>query len=316
VTPLDPIPSSLEEALNRLAPSHRIQSAHAKLCALQSKCPQCLSRGMALENDGVFIKATLCRCVMGCQVCAGTCLKPVTADKAGGFHQIQYAPCSSPSATMLVGLMNDAKIPGRYLEASLKEFSNFSGSGKTVIAQMARWIDNFKPGKSSGLVLSGSVGVGKTYLLAAIAKELVFKGYSVRFADFFQLLNELRDAYSSESAKDSSLRPLNDYDVLLIDELGKGRNSEWELSVADTLISERYNGNKCLIASTNYSLKDQQSSEGMGKDFWGQSPTSQQNQMNTDAFESLQRRLGPRIYSRLKEMAVFLELTGNDFRRS
>jgi DNA replication protein DnaC len=227
----------------------------------------------------------------------------------------KVSSCKSPSPVRAVGAINDAKIPGRYLDADLKNFSNFSGTGRQVSAQLSRWIENFVPGKSSGILLTGSVGVGKTFILSAIAKKLALNGVSVRFADFFQLLNELRESYSGDGKNATTLKPLHEYDVLIIDELGKGRNSEWEVSIADSLISERYNGNKSIVASTNYSLR-----EGAGDvaqkqiDIWS-TGSSSANQMNTDQFESLVKRLGPRIYSRLKEMTVFLELSGDDFRR-
>jgi len=302
----------LEDAWGRL---RKDQSSELPLavCGLSQECKRCATHpGVLLESDGVYIVAALCECIKGCRVCFGTCNKPSTGG-AGGVEA-----CAKPSPLKIAGAINEAKIPARYLEADLKKFSNFSGSGKQVVQQICRWIDNFVPGKSSGLLLTGTVGVGKTYILSAIAKRLALKGFSVRFADFFQLLNEMRESYSNAGDRKelASLRPLHEYDVLIMDELGKGRNSEWEVSVADALISDRYNGNKCVIASTNYSLRDQPAESAQRQiDFWSSTAQSSANQMNTDTFETLQKRLGPRIYSRLKEMTVFLELSGDDYRR-
>lgn len=302
------LPTSLEVALNRLTKGLKPGISQGFVCAMTSaQCLKCKGhKGVSLESDGVYIHAKLCDCVKNCSICVGACASP----KNGRF-----VPCSEPEPKRIVGLMNEAKIPARYLEAELGRFSNFSGTGKQVVAQIQRWIDNFTPGKSSGLLLSGSVGVGKTYILSALAKHLVLRGFSVRFTDFFQLLNELREAYSVEKGDPVLLKPLHDVDVLIIDELGKGRNTEWEISIADNLISDRYNGNKCIIASTNYSLKDSPADQAQRQlDIWNGGNASG-NQMNTDAFETLVRRLGPRIFSRLKEMTVFQELTGDDFRR-
>lgn len=304
------LPDSLEQALTRLTKGIPVIKQR-RVCGLTESCKICEShRGVMLESDGVYIHAVLCKCVTACQVCFGTCSKPSPEEKG------LVSDCVTPSPLKMVGTINEAKIPARYLDADLKKFSNFSGSGKQVIAQISRWIEKFTPGKSSGLLLTGTVGVGKTYILSAIAKQLALSGVSVRFADFFQLVNELRESYSTDKKEGSTLKPLHEYDVLIIDELGKGRNSEWEISIADTLISDRYNGNKCIIASTNYSLKDQTADVAQRQiDIWS-TAQSNSNQMNTDTFETLVRRLGPRIYSRLKEMTVFLELSGDDFRRS
>lgn len=301
------IPPSLETALSRLTKGAGSPAGTGFVCAIQQRCSKCQShRGVLLESDGVYIRATVCDCVKNCSICVGACAQP----KSGRF-----VPCIDPEPRRIVGLMNEARIPARYLESELDKFANFTGSGKQVIAQIQRWLENFKPGKSSGILLTGSVGVGKTYVLSAIAKQLILRGFSVRFTDFFQLLNELREAYSVEKGDPVLLKPLHDVDVLIIDELGKGRNTEWEISIADNLISDRYNGNKCIIASTNYSLKDSPAEQAQKQlDIWN-GGNSSGNQMNTDAFETLVRRLGPRIFSRLKEMTIFQELTGDDFRR-
>lgn len=305
--PVDSLPKNLESALLRLTKGVVPEPQRGLVCRLKSQCPKCQHhRGITLENDGVFVRASLCTCVKDCPLCFGTC---------GISQDGRVSDCVKPSPLRIIGLVNEAKIPGRYLDADLGQFSNFSGSGKQVIAQIQRWIDNFVPGKSSGLLLTGSVGVGKTYVLCAIAKKLALRGVSVRFADFFQLLNELRDSYSAETRDTVTLKPLNEFDVLIIDELGKGRNSEWEVSIADSLISDRYNGNKSVIASTNYALKESANDLAKQQMELYSSSTAPANQMNTDTFETLVRRLGPRIYSRLKEMTVFLELTGDDCRR-
>ena len=299
----------LEEALSRLTKGRTSGDSPSKgfACALKQPCKECTDhRGVRLDSDGVHIRAKICSCVKQCPICVGACATPIEG---------RFKPCVSPEPSRIIGLINEARIPARYLEADLRNFSNFSGSGKQVVPKLQRWADNFVPGKSSGILLSGSVGVGKTYILSALAKSLALAGFSVRFTDFFQLLGELKEAYSSNHADPVQLKPLHDVDVLVIDELGKGRNTEWELSIADSLISDRYNGNKCIIASTNYSLKETPDTVAQRQLDIYSGTGSASNQMNTDAFESLVRRLGPRVFSRLKEMTVFQELTGDDFRR-
>jgi DNA replication protein DnaC len=221
-------------------------------------------------------------------------------------------PCTSPSPKKIVGIINEARIPSRYLEAELGKFEGFNPADRTQKTTIANWIKGLKPGKSSGLLLSGPVGIGKSWLLAAMAKHLAFQGFSVRYADFFQLVHELREAYASEQSDKSSLKPLQNVDVLIVDELGKGRNTEWELSVADSLISDRYNGNKCIIAATNYPLRSS-AQEQRQIDYLRSEPMT--NQMNTTAFEPLAQRVGSRMFSRLSENCICMELIGSDRRR-
>jgi DNA replication protein DnaC len=230
------------------------------------------------------------------------------APKAGAVSD-----CSRPSPRKIIGIINEAKIPARYLDADITKFDGFGGNDRSQKTTMMNWIKSLVPGKSSGLLLSGPVGLGKSWLLAAMAKHLAFQGISVRYADFFQLVHELRDAYANDQADKSSLKPFQAVDVLIIDELGKGRNTEWELSVADSLISERYNGNKCVIAATNYPLKAGDTASRQ-IDYLRAENTAT-NQMNSNTFEPLSQRIGARMFSRLYENCLCLEVNGPDRRR-
>ena len=153
----------------------------------------------------------------------------------------------------------------------------------------------FNPKEPPGIILGGPVGVGKTYLLAAIAKNFAARGMTVRFVDFFQLLNEIKGAYADSKSDANILKPLINVDVLFIDELGKGRSSDWEMSIIDQLVMGRYNQNKIIVASTNYGLKPAKHIPLSQKDLSQESFGS----FNLDRFESLETRIGERIYSRL-----------------
>ena len=137
------------------------------------------------------------------------------------------------------------------------------------------------------------------------------RGFSVKFVDFFQLLAELKAGYANDQADASIIQPLIDVDVLFIDELGKGKSSDWEISILDQLVMGRYNQNKIVVASTNYGLRSGKSgtiggryeSESSGKGF------------SLDELESLEYRVESRIYSRLMETSIIWEMTGDDYRK-
>ena len=94
------------------------------------------------------------------------------------------------------------------------------------------------------------------------------------------------------------MHPLVTLPVLVIDELGKGRGSEWELGVLDELISKRYNAHRTTLFTTNYGLESSAKSTEASK-----------------GFESLQERVGSRIYSRLIEMCKPIRISGRDYRK-
>jgi DNA replication protein DnaC len=316
----DHIEESIRDRLSRLA--GRVGGVERpRVCALTGSCPKCTQfKGVQLFGDKSTITASLCDCIRGCFVCSGSGMRPSTAQTPSGKVTPSLKsdlistvePCMSPSPKKIAGIINEARIPSRYLEAELSKFEGFNPADRTQKTTITNWLRGLKPGKSSGLLLSGPVGIGKSWLLAAMAKHLAFQGFSVRYADFFQLVHELREAYASDQSDKSSLKPLQNVDVLIIDELGKGRNTEWELSVADSLISDRYNGNKCIIAATNYPLRSN-TQEQRQIDYLRSEPAT--NQMNTTAFEPLAQRIGTRMFSRLSENCICMELIGSDRRR-
>jgi DNA replication protein DnaC len=210
-------------------------------------------------------------------------------------------------------MLNAAQIPTRYVNADLSLFNNFSGNGQKFLAQLRRWQERFTPVGSKGVVITGPVGVGKTYVLAALAKAFAERGFSVRFTDFFQLLGELRSGFSEGKADASQLAPLIGVDVLLIDELGKGRGKDFDKTVLDQLVDGRYKRNKTIIASTNYQLTSRAAAHSYNIDL--DRDAQVHSEFSPDSFGSLESRVGVRIFSRLREMGHFMELTGDDMRR-
>ena len=95
-------------------------------------------------------------------------------------------------------------------------------------------------------MLHGPVGRGKTHLMVGLLRELVFRhGVEVRFIEFSRLLSILREGYSSGRSDAGVLSELAAVPVLAIDELGKGRLTDWELAIIDEVISRRYNAMGC-----------------------------------------------------------------------
>jgi len=106
-------------------------------------------------------------------------------------------------------------------------------------------------------------------------------------------------------------------EVLGIDELGKGRASEWEISVLDALVNRRYNAGVSTFFTTNYPLT--RTSEGDAE-----KPGTVRNPFNPEQVEELKRRValpilaervGARIYSRLAEMCRIRSIEAEDYRQ-
>ena len=272
-------------------------------CALNYQRACCDGKGYVFGVHAGYMRAESCECVKKCEACSGTNI--ILADGMGKI-------CFDPNPRLIVQRMNGAAIPARFASSDFDNFTNFTGNIRSQVKFVREWLADFSAIGSRGLLLSGSVGLGKTHLLVSIAKELIVRKMGVKFVDFFQLLSNLKGGFARMQSETSVLQPLIDVDVLIIDEMGKGRNSEWERCVLDQLVMGRYNCNKSIIASTNYLLhppthKDRskvnrslESHDTAGDDF---------------RVRELEHLIGSRTYSRLAQMTEFIELEGDDFRR-
>ena len=273
----------------------------ASMCQLSMMLDCCEGRGYNLQVDGPRTRAKLCSCVVNCGTCKG---------QARYLQSGVSLPCKDPSPMRVAASINQASIPSRYGYSRLDKFSNFTGNGKSVAHKLDLWSRQYGSTKR-GLILEGPVGAGKTYLLTALVMSLAQRQVSVKFADFFELLTSLKSGYSNNKADDALIKPLIDVDVLVIDELGKGRNSDWELSVLDQLVMGRYNQNKIILASTNYSLKSKKMQPIHSSNLDHGNETGFRETFD----QTLEERVGQRIFSRLIETCDLITLTGEDYRR-
>lgn len=128
-------------------------------------------------------------------------------------------------------------------------------NGKNPIMWMARdYVDKWSDALSDnmGLVLWGDVGTGKTFFAACIANALVEQNVSVKMTNFSTILNDL----FAESDKNKYLDRLNDHGLLIIDDLGIERGTEYALEQVYNVIDTRYKSGKPLIITTNLTLDE------------------------------------------------------------
>ena len=128
-------------------------------------------------------------------------------------------------------------------------------NGKNPVMKVARdyvskWSDFAS--KNAGLVLWGDVGTGKTFFAACIANALVEQNVSVKMTNFSTILNDL----FAESDKNKYLDRLNKHSLLIIDDLGIERGTEYALEQVYNVIDTRYKSGKPLIVTTNLTLDE------------------------------------------------------------
>nr|UVX83596.1 MAG: DnaA protein [Bacteriophage sp.] len=149
-----------------------------------------------------------------------------------------------------------------------------------------RYVANFDAMRSqgTGLLLCGSVGTGKSFLAAAIANELINQGTPCLMTNFSRIISRVSEKFGGDQ---KYLDDLNRFDLLIIDDLGSERDTEFTWEKVMNVVDARYRAGLPLIITTNLTLKDLAD------------PSDIRRQ---------------RVFSRLKEMCVFLEVNGADRR--
>ena len=152
-----------------------------------------------------------------------------------------------------------AGIPPLYARASLDNFvipadhPTARHSMANVLMQVKNFVREFPATDRTGLLLIGDPGTGKTHLAVAALRALIARGFDGLFFDYQSLLDKIRSGYdaASGSSDKEAFRSALDAEILLLDDLGAHRVTEWVEDTVTSIITHRCNNRKPLIATTN-----------------------------------------------------------------
>jgi DNA replication protein DnaC len=223
-----------------------------------------------------------------CALCEGTGWRPV---EENGVRRVGRCGCWRDGVSRQ--RVDEARIPKRYLHCTLENFVAYNPSLARAVDLARRIVETF-PQARKGLFLEGQPGVGKTHLAVAALKEVVQRaGARGLFYDTRDLLRVIRSTYdpSIRTTEIEILRPVMDAELLVLDDLGAEKTSEWVDETMNLIVNTRYNERRLTIFTSNYpDIPD-----------------------DTDS-NALVFRIGHRMRSRLHEMCDFEVMDGADYR--
>ncbi len=229
-------------------------------------------------------------------------------------------PCDCTGGDRTTRAITRARVPKRYEHCDFENFdidlwegrpnsqswNKSLSQAKLIVEGFAR---NYPAASQTGLLLMGPSGVGKTHLAVAALKQLMVRGHQVRFYDYRELLKEIQNSYNPDdpSSESSVLGPVLDAEILLLDDIGAGKPSEWVMETVGHILNKRYNEKRVTLLTTNY-LDGPENQTALLQMPSGQSIAPMREPTLTD-------RLGKRVRSRLYEMCRTVEIVSPDYRQ-
>jgi len=254
-----------------------------------------------------------------CPLCEGTGWKTVRTGsdaRSGVTSERRVTRCDCQLRARAQTLLEAARVPRRYEPCELTSYTtDFPGANRSLASAhllATKFVQEYDPRDGTGLLITGGIGTGKTHLAVGIIKELILnRGISCLFYDYRELLKEIQNSYNVtvKTTELDVLRPVFETDVLLLDELGAVKPTEWVWDTVSLILNNRYNDNRATIITTNLP------NLAPGKYRNNLNPSSHEAAEQSNQDKTLGDRIGEPMRSRLHQMCRIIEMRGDDFRK-
>ena len=246
-----------------------------------------------------------------CTLCGGSGF--TVLETADGRRSVRDCACRLERRRKRIE--GQAGIPPRYAEATLESFCT-DGEYEPFLfrAQSAcrKFVASYPlQTNGTGLLLTGKPGIGKTHLAIGVLKGLLERGATGVFCHYHELIKQVQNSYNRnvQATELDILRPIFEAEILVLDEVGASRPTDWVFDTVSHILNTRYNERRITILTTNYANAAPVLSSGRVLTAFAEARGSLRD-------ETLGDRIGERMRSRLQEMCVVVEMRGADYRQS
>jgi DNA replication protein DnaC len=161
--------------------------------------------------------------------------------------------------------LRNAGIPERYIDRRLDTFEAIPGTEQALAAAHGIVRDALDDQRvSRGMVLVGKAGSGKTHLAVGILRAIAeakrdtdetFSLFRSKFVVVPEFLDTLRERISDPMVRDP-LPALMEAPLVVLDDLGREKPTEWVTDRLYVLVNRRYNAKLPTVVTTNYALSE------------------------------------------------------------
>jgi DNA replication protein DnaC len=269
-----------------------------------AQCSRCHGLRYLFAPEGDRSLAVACECLRSCPECKGA--GTVLIQREGALFT---GPCVCQELRRRIQLYNRAAIPRHFCAKGLETFRTYERGHENALRAVQGFLQEY-PRSRKGLCLYGPPGTGKTHLLCAALQSLTLeRGIPARYVEISFLYSEIREAFGRNVSALTALAPLVEVEVLAIDEIGKGKASDFEKETLEELVARRYNADRTTLCATNFNADPKPRPEAQGS---YASPGTLARDAASD--QHLRDRIGERAFSRLVEMVHLCQVVARDRR--
>ena len=197
------------------------------------------------------------------------------------FYEAWQEDANALKAKQAERLKAESNLGKRFQSRTFETFEQ--EKNPVAFHKCVEYVEQYEDSERNCLIIIGDYGTGKTHLASSIANALMGNGIPVLFDTFDGHLSKLKAEFNGNG--NAYLGKMQNVDMLILDDVGKEKQTEWSRSIMFSVINYRYEHMLPYVMTTNLNSKD------------------------------LEEYLGGAVWSRLCETCRGVKTIGGDYRK-